>query len=319
MLQFLVKRLIGLLFVIIGITFITFIMGYFAPGDPIRQQMGDHFDYHTWLMLRHAYGLDLPWYQQYYNFITHLARLDFGISFKYQNRPVWDILKDGVPVSLELAFWGLMVELLLGIPVGILSALRANTWLDTLNMGVSLIIYALPPFVIAIIAQVIIVWLDRHSGASWPSSSWGAAWQYDWEDLQPKIVPILVYGAAGYAYFARLARTTMLEVLHQDFVRTARAKGLHERIVIYWHALRNALIPLITVLGVAIGLLVSSTFFIEEIFNIPGIGQISLQSLTDLDYPVIQATVVLLATCVVVGNLISDILYTIVDPRIRIE
>jgi len=318
MVQFIAKRLIGLLFVLIGVTFITFIMGYLAPGDPIRNMMGDHFDLQTWLQLRHAYGLDLPWYQQYYNFLVHLVKLDFGISFHYQNRPVWDILKDGVPISAELGFWGLMVTLALGIPVGIFSALKANTWLDTTNMGFALIIYALPPFVIAVLAQVIVVALDKATGGSWPSSSWGNPWQYSWNDLQLKIVPILVYGAAGYAYFARLARTTMLEVLRQDYVRTARAKGLRERVVVYRHALRNALIPLVTVLGVAIGLLVAGSFFIERIFNIPGIGQISLGSIGDRDYPIIQATVVLLATGVVVGNLLSDILYTIVDPRIKI-
>jgi ABC-type dipeptide/oligopeptide/nickel transport system permease component len=319
MAQFLVKRIIGLLFVVIGVTFITFIMGYLAPGDPIRNMMGDHFNLQTWLQLRHAYGLDLPWYQQYYNYLVHLARFDFGLSFYYQNRPVWDILKSGVPISAELAFWGLLVELLLGIPVGIYSALKANTWVDTTNMGVALIIYALPPFVIAVLAQVIIVWLDTHTGAGWPSSSWGAPWQYSWDNLQPKIVPILVLGAAGFAYFARLARTTMLEVLRQDYVRTARAKGLPERAVVYRHALRNAVIPLVTVFGVALGLLVTGNFFIERIFNVPGIGQISLAAISERDYPIIQATVILLAVMVVLGNLLSDILYTIVDPRIKIQ
>jgi ABC-type dipeptide/oligopeptide/nickel transport system permease component len=319
MIQFLVKRLIGLVFVIVGVTFITFILGYLAPGDPIRNQMGDHFDLQIWLQLRHAYGLDLPWYQQYFNFLTHLAKLDFGLSFYYQNRPVWDILKEGVPISAELAFWGLLVELLLGIPVGIFSAIKANTWLDTTNMGTALIIYALPPFVIAVLAQVVIVWLDKATGGSWPSSGWGNPWQYTWDDLQYKIVPILVFGAAGYAYFARLSRTTMLEVLRQDYVRTARAKGLTERAVIYRHALRNAMIPLITLIGVAIGFLVTGSFFIERIFNIPGIGQISLAAISERDYPIIQATVVLLAVAVVFGNQLSDILYTIADPRIKAQ
>lgn len=317
MIQFLVKRLIGLLLVLMGVTFITFILGYFAPGDPIRAQMGDHFDLQTWLLLRHAYGLDLPWYQQYYNFLVHLAKFDFGISFKYQNRPVWDILKEGAPISAELAFWGLLLELALGIPVGIFSALKSNTWIDTTNMGVSLVIYALPPFVIAVLAQVLIVLVDKQTGGSWPSSSWGVAWNYSWENLQPKIVPIIVYGAAGFAYFARITRTTMLEVLRQDYVRTARAKGLREQVVVYRHALRNALIPLVTVFGVAIGLLVTGSFFIEHIFNIPGIGQLSLGAIGDRDYPIIQATVVLLAVAVVLGNLLSDILYTVVDPRIK--
>lgn len=319
MLKFLLKRFIGLVFIIIGVTFITFILGYIVPEDPIREQMGQHFNYQIWMQLRHIYGLDLPWYQQYIRFLVHLLQFNLGLSFQYQNRPVWNILRDGVPISVELAFWGLIIQLLLGIPLGILSALRANTWIDTTNMTTMLIIYALPPFVLAVFAQLFIGWLNGITGGNWPVSQWGVPWQYDWTDLQYKIAPILVYGAAGCAYFARLARTSMLEVLRQDYVRTARAKGLQERIVVYRHALRNALIPIITVLGLSIGFLVAGSFFIESIFNIPGIGRITILSVTNRDYPVMQATVVLLAFGVVIGNLISDILYTVVDPRIKSE
>ncbi|MBE3558052.1 MAG: ABC transporter permease [Ktedonobacteraceae bacterium] len=319
MIQFLVKRFIGLIFVVIGVTFITFILGYFSPSDPIRASMGMRFDYDLWLRLRHAYGLDLPWYQQYYNFLVHMVRFDFGTSFAFQNRSVWDILKDGVPTSVELAFWGLLITLLLGIPTGILSAIKANTWIDTVNMSVALILYALPPFIIAVFAQVLILFLNKQTGGSWPVSNWGDPWQYGLTDLQHKIVPIIVYGAAGYAYFARLARTTMLEVLRQDYVRTARAKGLKEQVVIYRHALRNAMIPLITVIGLLLGLLVAGSFFIERIFNIHGIASIAVNSIYHLDYPVIQATTVIVAIGVVLGNLVSDILYSIVDPRIRTE
>ena len=319
MLKFFLKRLIGLVFVIIGVTFITFILGYIVPEDPIRQMMGQHFDYNLWVQLRHAYGLDLPWYAQYANFLKRLAQFNLGLSFQFPNRAVWDILKDGVPVSLELAFWGLLVQLILGVPLGILSALKANTWIDTTNMGTMLIVYALPPFVLAVFAQLFIGWLNTLTGGSWPVSQWGNPWQYSWTDIQYKLVPILVYGAAGCAYFARLSRTSMLEVLRQDFVRTARAKGLQERVVVYKHALRNALIPIITVLGLSIGFLVAGSFFIETIFNIPGIGRITITSVSSLDYPVMQATVVLLAFGVVIGNLISDILYTVVDPRIKAE
>ena len=319
MIRFLVKRLIGLLFVVVGVTFITFTLGYFAPGDPIREQMGVHFQYGLWVQLRHVYGLDQPFFTQYWNFLVHLVHFDFGLSFHYQNRPVWDILKSGVPISTELGFWGLLVELLLGIPLGILSALKANTWIDTLNMSTMLVVYALPVFVLAVFAQVLILWLDKLTGASWPVSQWGNPWQYTWTDIQYKLVPILVYGAAGFAYFARLARTSMLEVLRQDYVRTARAKGLRERVVVYKHALRNAMIPLITVLGLSIAFLVAGSFFIELIFNIPGIGRISLNSIFDHDYPVIQATVVIFAVAVVFGNMISDFLYSVVDPRIKAE
>jgi ABC-type dipeptide/oligopeptide/nickel transport system permease component len=319
MLQFLIKRLIGLIFVVLCVTFITFILGYFAPGDPIRALLGQRFDPVTYASLRHLYGLDLPWYQQYYNFLSGLFRLDFGYSFHYQGRTVLDIIQSSLPVSLELGVWGLFLTVLIGIPVGIFAALRANSWIDTTVMGLSLVLYALPTFVLAVFVQVIIVSIDNGTGATWPVSNWGNLWQYTWTDIQFKLAPILVYAAISFAYFARLARTNMLEVLRQDYVRTARAKGLGERAIIYRHAFRNALIPLITAFGVFLGYLVGGVFFIEHIFNIPGIGATAIQAITDRDYPVIQATTVLGAVAVVLGNLISDILYTVVDPRIKSE
>jgi ABC-type dipeptide/oligopeptide/nickel transport system permease component len=318
MVQFLVKRFIGLIFVIIGVTFITFILGYFAPGDPIRDMLGNHFIPSVYISLKHSYGLDLPWYQQYWHFLTNLARFNFGLSFVTQNRPVWDILKDGVPISAELGFWALIIQILVGVPVGIISALKANTWVDTVNIGIILVLYALPSFVVAVFAQLVIVWFDTSTGNTWPVSGWGNTWQYTLSDLQFKIVPILVLAATGAALFARLARNSMLEVLRQDFVRTARAKGMRERTVIYRHAFRNALIPLITIFGLSIGLIITGAFFIETLFNIPGIAQVSITSIEALDYPVMQATVILLALAVVIGNLISDILYSVADPRIKV-
>ena len=319
MVQFLIKRFIGLIFVIIGVTFITFIMGYFAPGDPIRGLLGNHFNLQLYNALRHDYGLDVPWYQQYWNFLVNLAHFNFGYSFKQQGYPVWDILKEGVPVSAELGFWALLIQVVVGVPLGIYSALKANTWIDTANMGAMLILFSIPSFVMAVFFQVIIVWLDQNTGLGWPVSNWGNNWQYTWSDIQFKLGPILVLSAIGMAYYARLARTSMLEVLRQDYVRTARAKGMREQVVVYRHALRNALIPLVTVIGLSFGLIITGAFFIENIFNIPGIAQISISSITDRDYPVIEATVVLLAVAVVLGNLLSDILYTVVDPRIKVE
>lgn len=317
MIQFLLKRVIGLVFVVLGVTFITFIMGYFAPGDPIRDLMGDKFNYTIWLRLRHEYGFDLPWYQQYFNYLVNLLHFNLGTSFHFQNRAVWDILKEGVPISTELVFWGFLLQLVLGIPLGILSALKSNTWIDTINMGMMLAIYALPAFVLAVFAQIFILTLNKATGMQWPVSQWGIPWQYTWTDIQYKLVPILIFGAAGFAYYARLTRTTMLEVLGQDYIRTARSKGMTERVVTYRHALRNAMIPLVTVIGLSLGLLVTGSFFVESIFNIPGIAQITLNSIYQRDYPVIQATTVLIAIGVVFGNLISDILYTLVDPRIK--
>ncbi len=319
MVQFLVKRFIGLIFVVVGVTFITFILGLNAPGDPIRDMLGEHFNPIIYAQLRHAYGLDLPWWQQYWNFLVNMFHLNFGYSFKYQNRTVMSILAGGVPVSAELAFWALVLQIIIGVPMGIFSALKANTWIDTVNMGVILIIYSIPVFVLAVFFQVFIVWFDQHTGASWPVSNWGTPWSYSPADLSYKIAPIIVFALGGIAYIARLSRASMLEVLRQDYVRTARAKGLRERAVIYRHALRNALIPLLTVVGLLLGLLVTGAFFIENIFNIPGIGYETIQSINDRDYPVIQATVVLLAVGVVIGNMLADIFYSLADPRIKAQ
>lgn len=319
MIRFLVKRFIGFFFVLLCVSFITFILGYFAPGDPIRSLLGQHQDPVLYRILKSQYGLDLPWYQQYWNFLSKALRLDFGYSYHTQGKPVAEIIMQGIPASAEIGFWGLWLTLLLGIPVGIICALKANTWIDTMLMGLSLVFFAMPIFITAIFSQVGIVWFDKTTGSQWPVANWGVPWQYSPQDLQYKLMPIIVFAMVGFAFYSRFTRTTMLEVLRQDFVRTARAKGMGERAVIYRHAFRNALIPLVTAIGLAFGLIIGGAFFTEQIFNIPGVASAGIQAIGDRDYPVIQATVLLVAGCVVVGNLISDILYTLVDPRIKLE
>ncbi len=317
MFQFLVKRFIGLVFVLLGVSIITFIIGRLAPGDPVVSLLGPHPTKIAIANIRHEYGLDQSWFQQYLNFIHDMLSGTMGRSFQSDSQTVADILGGGLPVSLELGLWGLLVQLFVGIPLGILAALRANRLPDTLSMGVALVLYAVPSFVLAGLFQVVIVALHGSIGLQWPVSGWGNAWQYSLQDIQFKLGPILIYAAVGVAYFARLTRTSTLEVLRQDYIRTARSKGLVERVVVFRHAMRNALIPIITVLGVTLGFLVSGAFFTETVFNIPGIAYYTVQSITTRDYPVIQATTVLLATAVVLGNLISDLLYTAVDPRIK--
>src|SRR5690348_9419163 len=317
MVQMLLKRLVGLIMIVLAVTFVTFILGYLAPGDPIRTLLGQQFNPTVYALIRHKYGLDQSWYQQYWNFLVNLVHFNLGLSFTQTNRPVWDILKEGVPISVELGFWALVIEYLVGIPLGVLSATRANTWVDTLSTGTLLIVYTLPTFITCVFVQILLVWLDQQTGIGWPIAGWGAPWQYDWTDLQYKIAPILLLSLSGIAYIARFTRSNLLEVIQQDYIRTARSKGLSERVVIYRHALRNALIALVTLLGLSLGLLVTGAFFIEFIFNIPGIANITIRSVLAYDYPVIQATAILLAFGVVLGNLLSDLLYTLVDPRIK--
>ncbi len=309
--RFLVRRLAGLVFVLIGVTFITFIMGYFAPGNAVFQQLGQHYTKQQYDALIHAYGLDLPWYQQYANFVIRLLHFDLGYSFINDSRSVWSILSLYVPASVQLGVAGVVTALILGIPTGILAAVRASSRVDTSLQSLALVLYSLPTFVLIPFYQFIMVQLYTRGLPSLPTSGW--------DDITEQIGPILIFGAGAFAYYLRLTRSSMLEVLHQDYIRTARAKGLRENVVIWRHAFRNAAIPLITAVGPALAFAVAGLFIVERLFNIPGIGNASLQAIEQRDFPVVQATTILLALAVVFMNLVTDVAYGFADPRIRSE
>ncbi len=314
MLQFLIKRFLGLIFVLFGVSFITFIMGYIAPGDPITVLLGLHNTPQAHAALAHTYGLDLPWYQQYWNYITHALRGNFGLSYENIGQSVTSIIGPALLVSCELGLSAFILTLLVGIPVGIIAALKRNTWIDTASMSVMLFLYALPTFVLIPLYQLLMVFfVERFNLDSppLPTSGWDGGLEY-------KIVPVIILAATGMGYFARLTRTVMLEVLGQDYVRTARSKGLRERIVIYVHALRNAMLPLLSVIGPSLAFIVNGAFVVETLMVVPGIGNTSIASVAERDWPVLQATVLLLALAVVVMNLLTDIAYSLVDPRIRL-
>lgn len=309
MLRLISKRVLSLLFVLFSVTFLTFIVSYLAPGDPILNMMGGRHDPTRYAFLRHLYGLDLPWYQQYFTYLGHLLHGNLGYSFKYPERPVWDLIANGVPVSTELGLLALTLSVVVGVPAGVLAALWQNSWRDTAIMGVMLGLYSVPSFVIIPVLWAIDLALYNAHLPSLPVAGWGAP--------QQVILPVLVLSAANVGFIARLMRNSVLEVLRQDFTRTARAKGLPESRVISKHVLRNALLPLLTVLGPSTAFLVTGAFVVENLFAIPGIGYLSVQSIGQRDYPVIQATTILLALAVVIMNLVTDIAYTVADPRVR--
>ncbi|HET9918201.1 MAG TPA: ABC transporter permease [Ktedonobacteraceae bacterium] len=311
MLRFLLSRAIGLVFVLLCVTFITFILGYFAPGDPIRVMMGDHFNPALYAALRHTYGLDLPWWQQYLNFVANVLHGTFGLSFHYQGREAWDVLKEGLPFSVELGLESFAVTLIIGIPAGIIAALRSNTYVDTTVSSTMLLLYSIPDIVFIVFFQIFMVWLYNQGLPYLPVAGW--------DTWQSRIGPVLITGTTGVGYFARLTKTTVLEVLGQDYVRTARAKGLIERVVIFRHTLRNAAIPLITVIGPSLAFIVTGVFITEQFFNIPGVSSITLDAIAQRDYPIIQATTVLTAAMVVLFNALTDLTYAMIDPRIHAE
>jgi len=204
--------------------------------------------------------------------------------------------------------------LLVGIPVGIIAALRRNTWVDSASMSAMLFLYALPSFVLIPLYQLLMVFFVTRfnlDSPPLPTSGWDGGIEF-------KIVPVVILAATGMGYFARLTRTVMLEVLGQDYVRTARSKGLRERIVIYVHALRNAMLPLLSVIGPSLAFIVNGAFVVETLMVVPGIGNTSIASISERDWPVLQATVLILALAVVVMNLLTDVAYSVVDPRIRL-
>ena len=314
MLQFLIKRFLGLVFVLFGVSFITFIMGYLAPGDPITALLGLHNTPAAHALLAHTYGLDVPWYQQYWNFVTHALRGDFGLSFENTGQEVTAVITPSLLVSVQLGLLAFALTLLVGVPVGVIAALKRNTWVDTGGMSIMLFLYSLPTFVLIPLYQLLMVSLVNQfnlDNPPLPTSGWDGGIEY-------KLMPVIILAATGMGYFSRLTRTVMLDVLGQDYVRTARSKGLRERVVIYVHALRNAMLPLLTVIGPSLAFIVNGAFVIETLMVVPGIGFLSVSSIATRDWPVLQATVLILALAVVVMNLLTDIAYSIVDPRIRL-
>jgi peptide/nickel transport system permease protein/oligopeptide transport system permease protein len=305
------RRLLSLIFVLFSVTFLTFVVSYLAPGDPILNMMGGRQDPARYAFLRQLYGFDKPWYVQYFTYVGHLLQGNLGYSFKYPERPVWDLIANGVPVSLQLGGLALLVAVVVGVTAGVLAALWRNTWRDTLIMAVMLALYSVPSFVIIPLVWIVDLALYQAKLPSLPVAGWGKP--------ENVILPVLVLSAANVGFISRLMRSSMLEVLQQDFIRTARAKGVPERLVIRRHVLRNALLPLLTVLGPAMAFLVTGAFVVENLFAIPGIGYLSVQSIGQRDYPVIQATTILLALAVVVMNLVTDLAYTLADPRVRSE
>ena len=308
--KFLLQRAISLLFVLFSLTFITFMVGHLVPGDPIQVLMGPRRDAETYARLRHLYGLDQPLLTQYLRYVSGLVRGDFGLSFRYAERPVRELIAQGVPISIGVGGLALVLSVMIGVPLGVVAALRQNSALDRVMIGLTLLLYAVPSFVLIPVLWLLNLALYRAGVNTLPQAGWGTP--------QHVVLPVLVLAAANIGYIARLTRSSTLEVLRDDFVRTARSKGLRERLIVLRHVLRNALLPLLTLLGPATAALVTGAFVVENLFSIPGIGRISIEAIGQRDYPVIMGTTVILGAAVVLLNTLTDVLYRVFDPRITL-
>ncbi len=330
--RLIVRRLLFLILVLFGLSLITFSLSHIVPGDPARLMAGPRASKSTVQKLRARYGLDDPVTVQYVNYVKGVARLDFGTSFA-SKRPVKQDLKRYLPATLELSFYAFLLATLIGIPLGVLSAVHRDRWPDHIARFVSISGLALPVFWLAIMAQFVFYgrlgWLpdgQRLPIGLDPPRTITSLYTIDalltgnWEVLRVAIshlvLPVAVLAYGSLAVITRMVRGGMMEVLSQDYVRTARAKGIAQRGVVIRHALKNALLPTVTSLGLQVGLLLSGAFLVEIVFSWPGIGRYAVDAILQIDYNAIMATTLVIALIFVLMNLVVDILYLFLDPRI---
>ncbi len=307
MLAYLVRRLLWLPVLLLIVSLITFALGYYGPADPIVALLGQRYDPEVAARLSHEYGLDQPFMVQYVNFLGRVARLDFGESIKYNNQPVLRLLLPRLAVTIQLNAASSLIGVSVGMALGIIAALRRGKFMDRLVVFGVVLGQAIPTY----IAAYILLLLFARALPVLPTGGWNGLFS------RSAVLPVALLSIGPMAVFARQTRAGMLEVMGQDYIRTARAKGLREMKVVVIHALRNALIPLLTILGFMLGGLVEGTFITENFFGIPGMGQLAFDSLGARDYPIIIAVTLLVAIAYALGNLWADIFYGVVDPRIR--
>ncbi|MDN5276423.1 MAG: peptide/nickel transport system permease protein [Clostridiales bacterium] len=304
MLKYIVKRIVLMIPVVTVMTLIVFSIFYFAPGDPVSRIAGPNVTPEVYESIRRKYGLDQPFIIQYLRFMKSVIEGDLGVSI-LQERPVIEMIKERLPVTLEIGLLGFLITFLIAIPAGVIAAVKKNTMVDYLCMSGTLLGTAIPTFWLGMLLMYFFAYKLRW----FPISGYGT--------IRHLILPSFAIGLTNAAITARMVRSSMLEVLKQDYVRTARSKGLLEKVVIYRHALKNALIPVITLMGLRLGWIIGGSVALEIIFSIPGIGRLMVDSILARDYPVVQGSMIVLTSSIILANILADILYAIVDPRIR--
>ena len=320
MIAFLARRLGQAVVVTFSVATLTFILIHAAPGSPLVSSDALHVSPEIIAQTRRNFGLDQPLPVQYLRYLENLARGNWGMSFS-QHRPVLDVFKDALPNTLLLAVAALLVDFTLGIAIGTAQGMRPGSRLDRIWSAVTLTLYSIPQFWLGLMV-VLIFGLELHwlpvSGAVEPGlypllSPIGKVL----DRLRHLVLPALTLGLIGAAATARYQRAAILDVVRQDFIRTARAKGLSERAVTFRHALRNALLPIVTLFGLAFPILLSGAVLVEYVFSWPGMGKIAVDAIAQRDYFVVTGAAILVAFTVVLGNLVADVLMWLVDPRTR--
>ena len=306
MLTFFCRRIGHSLLILLGVSFITYGLLYMLPADPARQIAGRSASPEVVASIRHQLGLDLPFYRQYLNYLGGLLHGDLGRSF-VQRTKVSDLVLSRLAPSLQLMGIGIAFELLIGLGLGIVAALKRNTFLDRVLMAFSFVGVSTPQFIAAMLFLYVFVVL-----LGWfPMGGYGGP--------RHVLLPGLTLGLLGAGWYSRMVRSSMIEVLQQDFIRTARAKGLSRTQVVFRHVLPNAIIPVIPMIGIDIGLFMSGLVVVESVFGWPGIGQLAWQAIQQVDIPVIVGVTTVSAVAIVLGNLLADLLIPFIDHRIDIK
>lgn len=299
-----IKRFLGIIPVVFGVVSLTFLLIHAVPGDPVEVMLGESASNADRMELRAGLGLDKPIYAQFGIYLSKLVQGDFGISI-HSRKPIVDMLLERLPATFKLAAFALLFAIFIGLPLGIIAAINAKKWPDTIANLLSLTISAMPHFWMGpMLMMVFALWL-------------GILPVSGMENTTSIILPALTLGFGLAAILTRMTRASMLEVLHEDYIRTAYAKGLPQRTVILRHALRAALMPVITVLGLQLGSLLAGAVITETVFSWNGIGRLLVESIEKRDYLVTQACVLVVALVYVIVNFVTDVIYTQIDPRVR--
>jgi len=304
LLKYFIKRLILMVPVILGMTVIVFLILHLAPGDPVDLIVGPNITPEVYQSIRQKYGLDKPLIIQYFKFISHVLKGDLGKSI-LQQRPVSELILMKLPVTLEIGIWGLILSFAIAIPLGVTAAVKRNTFVDYSCMTAAMFGMSLPTFWFGLLLSYFFAYKMR----LFPISGYGT-WKH-------AFLPIITLGLTDAAITARIVRSSMLEVLRQDYIRTAKSKGLAQKVVIYRHALKNAMIPIVTLLGMRIGWIMGGAVMLEIVFSRPGLGRLMIDSILARDYPVVQGAMIVLTSSIILGNILADFLYAVFDPRIR--
>lgn len=311
---YIIKRLLSLIPVLLVVAVVVFFIVHLAPGDPASVMLGPEAQPEDVERLRQDLGLNLPLYQQFFNWFIGIFQGDLGSSI-YMNMPVIQAFFEHIGPTFSLALLAQGFSVIIAIPFGIIAASKRGTSIDTTFMAIVLLGISIPSFLLALLLMLLfgiqLHWL--------PVAGYATLSEGLWNHLKYLIMPAISLGAIQAAVIARMTRSSMLDILSMNFIKTAKAKGVKHKVVVYKHALRNAFIPILTVLGETFGTLIAGAVVTETVFNLPGIGQLIVHSIVQRDYPVIQGTILLIAVSYVLINLIVDLLYGIVDPRVRLN